>query len=335
MFNIEKDSIFYVLAPAKVKTGGPELAHQLVYEMNKCKPKNTEVYITYYNTDGVDKKDYTNPSFKKYITEYRTIDDIIDDKKNIIIATETYTGILKKFKNIQKAIFWMSVDNFARENSIFFHAKQFGWPRAIKRSLAGQIKPFFKIDPNIIHFYQSEYAKDYVKKHGGKKIYQLSDYLNEGYLKEDKAKHTRKNVVLYNPKKGYEFTKKIIESCPDCEFIPLINLTNEQVRSYLLTSKVYIDFGNHPGKDRFPREAAISGCCIITGKRGSAAYFEDVAIPDEYKFNDKKDNIGIIVKRIKYCIENFEEATKDFDNYRKKIKNEPKEFEKDVKAIFK
>lgn len=51
-------------------------------------------------------------------------------------------------------------------------------------------------------------------------------------------------------------------------------------------SKVYIDFGNHPGKDRIPREAAISGCIVITGKRGAAAFAEDVCIPETYKFDE-------------------------------------------------
>ena len=33
----------------------------------------------------------------------------------------------------------------------------------------------------------------------------------------------------------------------------LIGMTTEEMRSCMSKSKVYIDFGNHPGKDRIPR----------------------------------------------------------------------------------
>lgn len=58
----------------------------------------------------------------------------------------------------------------------------------------------------------------------------------------------------------------------DLRWVPLIGMTTEEMRSCMSKSKVYIDFGNHPGKDRIPREAAISGCIVITGKRGAAAF---------------------------------------------------------------
>ena len=43
----------------------------------------------------------------------------------------------------------------------------------------------------------------------------------------------------------------------DLRWVPLIGMTTEEMRSCMSKSKVYIDFGNHPGKDRIPREAAI------------------------------------------------------------------------------
>ena len=53
----------------------------------------------------------------------------------------------------------------------------------------------------------------------------------------------------------------------------------------MMESKVYIDFGNHLGKDRIPREVA-SGCCIITGKTGADKYKEDVYIGEKFKFDE-------------------------------------------------
>ncbi|MGB9794571.1 hypothetical protein [Caldisericum exile] len=71
--------------------------------------------------------------------------------------------------------------------------------------------------------------------------------------------------------------------------------------------KVYVDFGNHSGKNRLPREAIILGCCLITGKRESTAFFEDVPIHDEYKFEDIEENIFKIIEKIRDCFENFKE----------------------------
>jgi hypothetical protein len=111
-------------------------------------------------------------------------------------------------------------------------------------------------------------------------------------------------------------------------------MTKEEIIKTLQRAKVYIDFGNHPGKDRIPREAAILGCCVITGKRGSAAFFEDVPIPDEYKFEDKEENIPKIIEKIKDCFRNFEERYKDFEYCREVIRNEPQKFVEDIKKIF-
>ena len=111
-------------------------------------------------------------------------------------------------------------------------------------------------------------------------------------------------------------------------------MSTDEVKVLLSQSKVYIDFGNHPGKDRLPREAALLGCCIITGKRGAAKYDEDVSIPAKYKFDDVKKEIEKIGNMIKECIDNYEINIKEFEDYRKKIANERKQFEKDVYKVF-
>jgi hypothetical protein len=167
-----------------------------------------------------------------------------------------------------------------------------------------------------------------------KPLYYLSEYLNPVFLKIQTDLSKKENIVAYNPKKGFAFTKKIISSAKDIKFVPLINMSREEVIKTLQRAKVYIDFGNHPGKDRIPREAAILGCCVITGKRGSAAYYEDVSIPDQYKFEDKEENITKIVDTIKDCFKNFEERYKDFEYYRQIIKNEPNKFIEDMNKIF-
>ena len=62
--------------------------------------------------------------------------------------------------------------------------------------------------------------------------------------------------------------KIIIQS--KINLIPLINFNKKEIINFLSKSKIYIDFGFHPGQDQMPREAAILKNCIITNKEGSA-----------------------------------------------------------------
>lgn len=183
------------------------------------------------------------------------------------------------------------------------------------------------------HLCQSYYAIDFLKRKKVNNIVYLSDYINDTFMKENDNKQ-KCNKVLYNPKKGYRFTKRIIKRANDLEWVPIKNLTTEQVKDLLLQSKVYIDFGNHPGKDRFPREAAISGCLVITGKRGSAKFYEDVPINDEFKFKDSIKNIDKIVAQIRDCLNNYDTQIKEFDSYKEYIKGEKEQFKKDIDTIF-
>ena len=331
--NITDKTIIYVLCPAYNKSGGPELLHQLVFELKK---NNINAYITYYDTN--DKNlEYRNKAFDIYTNEYKLFNDIEDNNNNIVIMPEGVDIIkkTKKLKKVYKVIWWLSVDNFLK-------AYRFLWP--IKLGKKAFLKAFFsnnimytfkyirKID---YHLCQSQYAVDFLNKKGIKNVEFLSDYLNDTYLKiNNLKKKNRENIVLYNPRKGFKFTKKIIEQSNGICFVPLQNMTTEQVKEILLKSKVYIDFGNHPGKDRFPREAAMCGCCVITGKRGSAKYHEDVPIGDEFKFEDKKQNIKNIITKIEQCISNYDKEVSKFSDYKLFIKGEKTKFEKDVKNIF-
>lgn len=66
----------------------------------------------------------------------------------------------------------------------------------------------------------------------------------------------------------------------------------EEVKETFLSSNVYVYLGNHASKDRFPREAIICGCCIITSMAAGSAWFsQDVPIDFSYKFKIKNDNI--------------------------------------------
>ena len=342
----------YIACPANIATGGPELLHQLGYHL--IKDLNIKAFMYYYDFDKTRFKTPVHPEYKFYNIPYVSgIPKKEDIEENILIVPEILNGLslLPNYKKIRKGVWFLSVDNYYFSKML---KKDFFFQKALNKifRLFGY-QPLFDIysEKNLRKLAQKfDYKKDNLLKLADfymtnsyrgmswfkdlKPLYYLSEYLNPEFLRVQTDLSKKENIVAYNPKKGFNFTKKIIKSAKDIEFVPIINMSRKEVIETLQKAKVYIDFGNHPGKDRLPREAAILGCCVITGKRGSAAFFEDVSISDEYKFEDKEENIPKIIEKIKDCFENFEERYKDFDHYRKRIKQEPQKFVEDLKKIF-
>lgn len=310
----------YIACPAQAKTGGPELLHQLCHKLNNFGYKA----FMYYYGEGIDNP--INDAYKFYGNPYVT--NVMDDNNNIVIVPEVNINLLKKFKLAKRIIWWLSVDNYL--------ASKKGKKAKIK-SLFGLLDLDFR-EQDIIHLAQSHYAIDFLIKNNLNKesIYYLSDYLNKTFIENCKNEHenSKKNNILYNPKKGFEFTKLLINKNQNLNWIPLENLTSIEMSNLMKESKVYIDFGNHPGKDRIPREAAISGACIVTGKKGSAKYFEDVTIPQEFKFDDDISSLENIISKIEYILLNYENEYNKFSEYREKILNEENKFEDDIKEVF-
>lgn len=327
MNELNGNSEIYIACNPNIVTGGPELLHQLAYKL-KLGGFNAKMYYLDEFTE--------NPvpdAYKVYNNDYVNLPT--DSPDNVLIVPETLTPLLKRYKNIRKVIWWLSVDNYY--NSIKENNK--GLKGKVKLALNyNQPLDFKKIIQNkVSNFVQSKYASEHLKQKKITDIYYLSDYLNKDFLNENSELNdtTKVDIIAFNPKKGYEFTKKIIESAPHLKFVPIINMSRDQVYDLLRKSKVYIDFGNHPGKDRIPREAVMCGCCIITGKQGSAKYWEDVSISDEFKFENSNSEINKIVERIEYCLNNYQTEILKFKEYRQRIMGEENAFENNIREIFK
>ncbi|MGB9845659.1 MAG: hypothetical protein ACPLF9_07885 [Methanothermobacter tenebrarum] len=285
------------------------------------------------------------------------VDEIKDSERNIIIVPELFQlmKVMDAYTNIRKIIWWLSVDNF--------YISKFGKDSPFKSYFYMLINNFayrffnkeiFDI-PNIamehyqrynlnndktvvtadLHLVQSYYAMKHLKDQGFSNVEYLSDYINEKFLKKEINLDRKEDLVVYNPRKGYRFTSKLIKRLKNYNFKlkAIENMSREEVLETLEKAKVYIDFGNHPGKDRLPREAAMMGCCIIVGKKGSAK-FNDLPIPAKFKL-DTNENINTIIKSIVDCVENYNKNFPKFEDYREIIKEEPLKFKKDLARIFK
>lgn len=330
---ITETTKIYVLCPSNLKTGGTELLHQLVFSLLSL---HKDAFIAYYLEGNYDSKKPTPDAFEKYIgNHWCLVNDIEDKIENIAVFPETCLGKSKKYHKLQKCAWWLSVDNYNVMKGMSNRLKQYGVKSFLKHIILNDYFNDKTITTIPVHFFQSYYAADFARSKGVKDdaLFYLSDYINDLYIKPFNV-NGREDIVAYNPKKGIDFTKKLIAFAPEISWAPIINMTNEEVRNLLDRAKVYIDFGNHPGKDRIPREAAISGCCIITDLKGAAAYEKDVPIPSKFKFDDKENNIPEVIKRIKSCFDDYQNVTHEFDEYRFLIKGEKQGFEECVKKIF-
>jgi len=342
----------YIAAPANAATGGPELLHQLVYHLRR--ELNVNAYMYYIPNDCPNP---VHSEYKQYNNPF--VRNIEDSDKNILVVPEIISGIrvLQNYHQIRKMIWWLSVDNFylsfildSKRNLFLprvtnkltflifgkriFDITNFAYKKIRKNQI--DLNKFKAIRKADYHLVQSCYAMEHLEEKGieKNKIFYLSDYLNEEFLKIQTNLSKKENTVVFNPQKGFSFTKEIMIYSKDIKFIPLINMTREEVIETLQSAKVYIDFGTHPGKDRIPREAAILGCCVIVGKRGSAKFYEDVPIPEEYKFNIEEKNIPKIRDKIKECLTDYRRKYEDFDKYREIIREEPNKFLQDLHKIF-
>lgn len=201
------------------------------------------------------------------------------------------------------------------------------------RTLLTTRRPLFALR-GMRHFAQSYYARDFLCQAG---IHSdlLTDYLSREHLEGNSPGRSRQNVIAYNPKKGAEVTKQLMAVCPEFKFQPIQNMTSVQVANFLRSCKVYIDFGNHPGKDRPPREAVMAGCCVITGRSGAAAYFEDTPVPDRYRLDPRSPGFEQNFRKVMSDVfDRYEDYVVDFDDWREHIRSEHANFRAQVAQYF-
>jgi len=288
-----------IVCCSKGVSGGPELLHQLVHEL---RANGREAYIAYYPFNI----SFSCPeAYKRYDAPQAQLSD---EYGTFVVVPETATWIAKYVKKARVGIWWLSVDNYflASHNSVikdlYFRYK----------SLVRARLPIFRLR-NLLHFSQSHYAEKFLQDYSIPS-HQLTDYLSEAHFSNRYLGdgHAKENVVAFNPLKGYKKTKLLVSAYPEI-----------------------IDFGHHPGKDRPPREAAMAGCCVITGRSGSARYHQDLPILEKYKLDDTTNSyvngFGMLADSI---FKDFSVYVREFDDYRLKISNEPQVFKQQVRAIF-
>ena len=311
-------------------TAGPEAIHQLASDLIRLGHNAAVVYFPFSS-------EFQTPEpYKKYcvpIARYRDI------RGELIIFPEIVTTYALKVRHAQAGIWWMSVNNYTCVRYGYAWRDKLRYLKNVVKGLRplGGIKALNKLK----HFAQSYYALNFLKSNGitGQL---LSDpiplYTSDEYLKSLPhrcAEAVRSNTILYNPHKGKKVLQSLVAHFPDWHFFPLAGFNREQLALQFLKSKLYIDFGHHPGKDRLPREAAIHGCCVITGLYGSANNPRDINIPSTYKIDPRSPHfIEHFQAQVNLIFNRFEECADDFADYRNTIAQEQIEFDRQIEEAF-
>lgn len=337
--------MIYIVSKGNYVSGGPETLHQTA-KLFASMGENVGLYYVQPHTMEVPQR------FKEYNT--KVVNNIIDSPDNIIIVPETLTYVLKKYKRIKKCIWWLSLENYLNTEPFFlvnWRMKVNHWPKFLfpiafmVMVVKGKIHTYryhFEDNGAFYHTYNCEYAHRYIIEHGvpDERTLYLCGPLNQSFFEKAKKLQTttRENFILYNPKKGKEFTDKLIVAAKMCnlkaEFKAIQGMTPDQITELMSRSKVYIDFGNFPGPERIPREAVTMGCNIITSRNGAAANKIDVPIPDDMKFEDKEENIPAIIEKLRDMLDNYQKYYPYYDTYRKKVADQLVLLPKNAKILL-
>lgn len=316
-----------IFCPPRKVTGGPEALHQLSHKLHIIGVKN--VFMHYLPKKSNPKPD----NYSIYISE--EIGVIEDHPDTILVIPESMTFLIKKYPKSQKIVWWLSVDFYKvlvdyriRNQNIF------------KRLLYKQFDKEYHFEPlpNVFHWAQSYRSSIYLEKHHIPKnqIDSVCDYINPIFLENRVSiqKDLSNRKILYNPKKGKKEVALLIANSPELEWIPIQNMNADQIKDLMANSLLYVDFGENPGRDKMLRESVSQNCCIISGKNGSSKYYEDLMIPEDYKFDFNEERIPEIIVKIKSVLDNYPDHISSFITYKNVVLQEEAQFEEKLKKIF-
>lgn len=316
-----------ILCPEAV-TGGPEALHQLAHAINSLGGNARLAYfgegskIEYGPTTIVCQYSPNQAVLETY-GAYNPVPLIQAplSEGTLIIVPEILPEALLAIPARNRAVWWLSVDNAISHNP--------------KLNEAGYANTLIG-NSGFTNFYQSDYARGFVERHGGSRnTFPLFDYINPEYIRSGPAQSQshRQQIGLF-PQKGAALASRFIAANPQLSFAAIQNMTREQVRQTLLNCSVYIDFGHHPGKDRVPREAAVSGAIVFLHERGAAANFHDHPLERFYLFNEQDIDTGYLASRVEDAVSNREHHYSRQQVYRQQVRLGFEEFMLQVRTFF-
>ena len=310
---------YYVHSPGNAVAGGCESLHQLCDAINNLDNKAFMCYYPYQESFDVPAK------FAHYNVSAARLED---EEHTVHIFPEVCTKHSEHITKGMKCIFWLSVDNYYFKKDSYTRWVQF---KKYYRSLLTSRIPLHAMK-ECVHLLQSEYSKEHLSNEQVESLF-IGDYIfNSG---SQPANISKKARILYNPAKGKHITDSLKKRYVDLDFFPLSGFSADDLIDVMDDSLIYIDFGNHPGRDRLPREAVLRGVVIITGLRGSAKNDIDIPIPTANKLDTTSESFEIDFKRlIDQILENPSKAQSEMQSYRDVVINDKRAHKRNVMAFI-
>jgi hypothetical protein len=316
--------------------GGCEALHQLGYHINR---HGGSAHMAYYGPysglelDGDTLHCHLEPSpIPRYFARYkpRALHQARLGAETLLVFPEVLSALAAtKDDRYQRALWWLSVDNAVEQNRALLDA---GYRRSVFA------------DAGLVHFHQSDYARAFLHANAALCYHPLSDYTDPDFVArslnatENRPVSQRPARICFFPNKGAALAARFIvgqdAQKQNVEFLPIRGMSKAQVRDALFDARIYLDFGNHPGKDRVPREAAIAGAVVLLHAAGAALRFADHPLPAEYRFIEDDIATGELRRKVAAILDQPEEHFAAQRMYREAILHEQERFDLEVRSVF-
>jgi len=217
----------------------------------------------------------------------RNDQDVADEPDVLVLAAHTDVSAVTHLTQARKLIWWLRLDEIATDVN--------------EAALAV---------PDAVHLAQSEHARSFLAARGVEASV-VGDYVPAAFIARATAliPAAKLDTVLYNPDPSDRFTPRLIEASTGVlQWVPVSGLGRDEVAELMAYSKVYVDFGAHPGRTRLPREALAAGCVVVTGRRGAASNGTDLPLPEGFAFDDNEPAVLSVLDRIALTVMNFDGA---------------------------
>ena len=273
-------------------SGGPESIHQLAQIINELGVRAEIIYggssFEIVKSKGVQLL-YEPPTVNPTRGEYARYCPIpahstVLTEQTLVILPELFPAMHAMFAPAQTAYWWLSWDN------AFFNGSPLNEP--VFRS-----KFFARRD--LLHLAQTFRTHILLRDRGAAHILDLVSYTDPRFTIAMPIKPNDNFGVAYNPRKSSELPKRFFEQNPDIPGCPIAGMSKEQLRDILSRTMIYVEFGNNPGNDRLPREAACVGCIVLAKRAGGSVYFEDMPLDDSFKFTEEQVKSGKLAETIR------------------------------------
>lgn len=311
-------------------TGGPEALHQLAHTINGHGGNARMAYFgprsrVHLLADRIVAETAPDsPGLAAYAAYApQPLQEMVFGPDTLLVFPEISVQQAREVQAGNKAVWWLSVDNALSQN-----------PNLRYQSYLDHLFA----DNSLVHFYQSDYARDFLVTSGARKIYPLFDYTDPNFVHIQPQSSVPKTRVAYFPRKGGDkaalFAAQAQGQSAGLEFAPIENMSKPQVKETLESCAVYIDFGHHPGKDRVPREAACAGAVVLLHEQGAANFFADHPLDKRYVFSLADIQSGKLQELVRQIIADPQPHLQSQSYYRQKIWLEREEFNLQVKTLF-